>query len=62
MKKADVIAFFGSQRKVAQALGISHVAVSRWPEDIPPLRAYEIERITNGALEANPGSPPTRKG
>lgn len=50
MKKSDVIAHFGSVSAVADALKIRGAAVSQWGETIPALRAYEIERITNGAL------------
>jgi DNA-binding transcriptional regulator YdaS (Cro superfamily) len=53
MKKEDVISFFGTQEKTARALGVKQASVSRWPEDIPSLRAFEIERITNGALKAD---------
>jgi len=52
MKKTDVINYFGTQEKTAQALNISQVSVSRWGEYIPRLRAYEIERLTNGKLKA----------
>lgn len=58
MKKAEVVSFFGNQTKVAKALGITHVAVSKWGDDIPQLRAYQIERITKGALKAEPCSQP----
>lgn len=51
MRKADVIQHFGSVGAVAQALQIKSAAVSQWPEIIPRLRAYEIERITNGKLK-----------
>lgn len=57
-KKSHVLAFFGTQRKVAELLNISSVAVSKWDEEIPPLRAYQIERITNGALKAEPKRQP----
>lgn len=50
MQKADVVEFFGSQQKVAEALGIAPASVCQWGETIPPRRAYEIERLTNGAL------------
>ncbi len=53
MQKADVIKHFGSVGAVAAALRIKSAAVSQWPEVIPPLRAYEIERITKGALRVN---------
>lgn len=52
MKKAAVIEYFGGVEKTAIALGISKGAVSQWGKDIPLLRAYEIERITGGALSA----------
>jgi transcriptional repressor of cell division inhibition gene dicB len=51
MLKADVIKYFGSVGAVAQALQIKSAAVSQWPDTIPKLRAYEIERITNGQLK-----------
>lgn len=53
MKKVDVINFFGTQEKTAAVLGVKQASVSRWPETIPPRRAFEIERITNGALKAD---------
>lgn len=54
MNKADVVAYFGNQTKVAEALGISHVAVSRWKDEIPLLRAYQIEELTKGKLKVEP--------
>lgn len=51
MKKIDVVKHFGTQQAVADALGIEQAAVSQWGEKIPQLRAYQIERITNGALK-----------
>jgi DNA-binding transcriptional regulator YdaS (Cro superfamily) len=56
MKKSDVVAYFGSQRKVANRLGISHVAVSRWDEEIPELRARQLEELTGGKLKREPRS------
>ena len=58
MKKTQVIQHFGSQYRVAKALTdagyrITQPAVSVWPEEIPEKRAYQIERITNGALVAD---------
>jgi transcriptional repressor of cell division inhibition gene dicB len=57
MRKEDVLKHFGSVNAVASALGIKGSAVSQWGDDIPPLRAYEIERITNGALTVEPPPP-----
>lgn len=53
MKKQEAIQYFGSLVNLAKALGIGHSAISQWSEDIPQRRAYEIERITNGALKAD---------
>jgi len=53
MKKSAVIAYFGNQQKTADALEMTQASVSRWGDDVPPLRAFEIERITNGELKAD---------
>lgn len=53
MKKTDVINYFGTQEKTANALNISQVSVSRWANEIPRLRAFEIERLTDGKLKAD---------
>ena len=58
MTKSDVLNFFKTQQGVAKAMTnagfpISQAAVSKWPETIPPLRAYQIERITKGELKAD---------
>lgn len=50
MKKVTAINYFGSAAKLAKALGISKSAVSLWGDQIPELRAYQLERITNGEL------------
>ena len=52
MKKYDAIKRFGTQSKSAEDLNVSQAAISKWPEDIPPLRAYQIEQLTQGALKA----------
>lgn len=50
MKKTTAIDYFGSVSALAEALSISQEAVSQWGENVPELRAYQLERITNGAL------------
>lgn len=52
MKTCDVIAYFKTKSKVAQALGLSKSALSQWGDDVPELRAYQIEKITDGRLKA----------
>lgn len=54
MLKQDVLTYFGGANKTAKALGITHVAVVRWPDVIPKVRAYELERLTKGKLKMNP--------
>jgi transcriptional repressor of cell division inhibition gene dicB len=54
MKKRDVVEYFGSITKAAEALKINSQAISQWPDDVPELRAYQIEVITGGALRARP--------
>lgn len=52
MLKADAIAHFGSATAVAKALGIGKAFVSKWGPDVPQRYAYELERLTDGALKA----------
>jgi DNA-binding transcriptional regulator YdaS (Cro superfamily) len=52
MKKAAAIGHFGSQAKLAAAIGVSQAAISKWPDDVPELRAYQIELLTGGELKA----------
>lgn len=54
MRKLDAVNHFGSQRALADALGISEQAVSMWDELIPEGRAYQLESITGGKLKADP--------
>ncbi len=57
MNKSDVLSYFGGVAATAKALGISHVAVSKWGNTIPQGRAYQIEVVTGGALKADPATP-----
>ena len=46
-----VIAMYGSQAKLARQLGVSTMTVSKWTRDgVPPHRALEIEKLTDGAV------------
>lgn len=54
MKTDDVIAHFGGITPLAKALGVKTQAISQWGENIPKLRAYQIEVLTGGALKADP--------
>ncbi|MDT3335678.1 Cro/CI family transcriptional regulator [Shewanella sp. SP1S1-7] len=54
MKTQLAVEYFKGKSKLANALGINPASVSQWGEDVPELRAYQIERLTDGALKANP--------
>jgi transcriptional repressor of cell division inhibition gene dicB len=45
MKTADAISYFGSRKKMADALGIWPQGIYRWGEEVPPLRAFQIREI-----------------
>lgn len=53
MKTSMAIAHFKTATALAKALGISKSSVSQWGDNVPPLRAYQLERITNGQLMAD---------
>jgi transcriptional repressor of cell division inhibition gene dicB len=42
IKTADVVSFFGSKQKVADAVGTTHSAVSQWGEFVPDSRNFEF--------------------
>jgi len=43
--KKEAIESFGGVKKLADALGIQHSAVSQWGEFVPALRAYQIREL-----------------
>ncbi|HBM3085062.1 Cro/CI family transcriptional regulator [Klebsiella michiganensis] len=51
MKKSIVVEFYGSQRAVAEVLGVSDQSISAWREIIPERAALKLERITKGSLK-----------
>ena len=53
MKTQEAIKWFGSRKKMADALKIWPHGTYRWGEEPPKLRQFEIERITEGELSAN---------
>lgn len=54
MRKRDAVKHFGGVKELAAALGIWPTAVAQWGDQVPPRRAYEIEKLTNGKLKADP--------
>lgn len=62
MKTRDAIDYFESQAALAKALGITTSAITQWGEDVPARRALELEKLTGGALAAEPGYPKRQPG
>ncbi|MDT4864253.1 Cro/Cl family transcriptional regulator [Metapseudomonas lalkuanensis] len=58
MRTQDAADYFGSKKKLAEALHIQPSAVTQWGEEVPWVRQYQIEVLSNGALKAGP--PPKR--
>lgn len=54
MTYQDALDFFGTQVKLATALGIQQPAVSSWGKVIPERYQYQLEIITDGRLRADP--------
>ena len=55
MKTNEAIKHFGSQVRLGELLEISQASVSKWGDYPPENRQLQIERITLGALKAEPG-------
>lgn len=54
MKKHDAIRHYGSQQKLADALGISQPSVANWGEFVPLQHARRLAEMTQGALRFDP--------
>lgn len=55
MNTQDVIKHFGSIKKVAEVLNITHVqSVYQWGDKVPMRRQYQIQLMTKGKLKADP--------
>lgn len=52
MLTKQAIKHFGSAAKLARNLGISRQSVHDWGDEVPEVRQYQIEVLTNGALRA----------
>ena len=53
MKPKEVIDYFGSQVAVAKILRMKQPSVALWVKnnEVPELRQYQIEKLTNGKLK-----------
>ena len=62
MKFQELVDHYGSQQKVAEALGISKQLASYWKRaGIPLGRQYEIQVITGGKFRADPAHAVSRR-
>lgn len=52
MTKNQAVSHYGTQGKLAEALGMRQSSVSLWGAYPPPLRQLQIEALTSGALKA----------
>lgn len=55
MKTQQAIDHYGSATALADALSVTLPAISQWGEFPPDKRQLQIERLTDGALKAEPG-------
>lgn len=61
MLTVEALAYFDTPADLAKALGIKHPSLHDWGEYPPPLRQIQLERLTNGALKAEPNVFDTKK-
>jgi DNA-binding transcriptional regulator YdaS (Cro superfamily) len=54
MKKTTAVKLFGTQYRLAKALGISQAAVSHWDELVPELSARRICDLKGIEFDARP--------
>ena len=53
MRTIDALAYFGSQKRLADLLGISRIAVHKWGEFVPEARQLRIEVMSRGNVKAD---------
>ena len=53
MKTIDAIKYYGSRRKLADAMGIKDVSsISHWGTTVPERRQFQLQVLTDGSLVA----------
>lgn len=55
MTTEQAIRHYGSQQKLASALGIKQPAVAGWGKHPPAIRQLQLQQLTRGRLKAEPG-------
>lgn len=54
MRLLDAVSHFGTQERLAKALGIQQGSISSWDRELIPLaRALQVEKLTHGKLKAD---------
>lgn len=53
MKLQEAINVIGSKAKVGLLTGLSASAITQWGEEVPVLRQYQLEVITEGRLKSD---------
>ncbi|MBD6945734.1 Cro/CI family transcriptional regulator [Vibrio parahaemolyticus] len=53
MKLNEAIKKVGSKAEICRLLQVSASAVTQWGEDVPELRQYQLEVLTNGKLKSD---------
>jgi len=54
MRTEAVIARYGTQKAVAEVLGITRAAVGQWGAVVPYISAQRLEQATGGELRLEP--------
>ena len=55
MTTDEAIKHYGTQQKLADALGIKQGSVAGWSEYPPAIRQLQLQQVTKGKLKAEPG-------
>jgi transcriptional repressor of cell division inhibition gene dicB len=55
MTTDEAVKHYGTQTKLAAALGIRQPTISGWGDFPPPLRQLQLQQLTKGKLKAEPG-------
>ncbi|MBM5575401.1 hypothetical protein GKO28_15380 [Deefgea sp. CFH1-16] len=59
MRKSDALQLFGSQTRLAEALGLGRSAVSQWPDQ---LNQKQSDQVMGAALRLGLIAPPVQQG
>lgn len=54
MLKKDAIAHFGSQKALADAIGVKQQSINDWRDVVPENRQLQIHKLTAGECPADP--------